>query len=99
MKETMDTLKTLAWDTSSKEILDFLKEESQRQIGRDDVFLKIMGALVQQPHSVVMFPVIPLISEPRNQFRYGMTNFRPNSSMVFHKRNMSQDLSGSQQEM
>ena len=99
MKETMDTLKTLAWDTSSKEILDFLKEESQRQIGRDDVFLKIMGALVQQPHPVVMFPVIPLISEPRNQFRYGMTNFRPNSSMVFHQRNMSQDLSGSQQEM
>ena len=84
MKEAMDTLKTLAWDTSSKEILDFLKEESQRQIGRDDVFLKIMGTLVQQPHPVVMSPVIPLISEPRNQFRYGMRNFKPNSSMVFH---------------
>ena len=29
MKETMNTLKTLASDTSSKEILDFLIEESQ----------------------------------------------------------------------
>ena len=52
MKETMDKLKILAWDTSSKEILDYLKEKSQRQIGREDVFLKIMGALVQQPHPV-----------------------------------------------
>ena len=29
MKETMNTLKTLASDTSSKEILDFLNEECQ----------------------------------------------------------------------
>ena len=34
MKETMNTLKTLASDTSSKEILDFLKKESQRQAAR-----------------------------------------------------------------
>ena len=39
MKETMNTLKTLASDTSSKEILDFLKEESQRKAARDDAFL------------------------------------------------------------
>ena len=29
MKKTMNTLKTLALDTSSKEILDFLIEEGQ----------------------------------------------------------------------
>ena len=99
MKETMNTLKTLASDTSSKEILDFLKKESQRQAARDDAFLKIMGALVQQSHLVVTSPVIPPTSEPRNQFQYGMTNFRPNSSTVSHQGNMPQDLSGSQQEM
>ena len=49
----MNTLKTLASDNSSKEILDFLKEENQRQAARDDAFLKITGALVQQLHPVV----------------------------------------------
>ena len=39
------------------------------------------------------------MSEPRNQFRYGITNFSPNSSMVSHQGNMRQDLSGSEQEM
>ena len=58
-----------------------------------------MGALVQQSHLVVTSPVIPPTSEPRNQFQYGMTNFRPNSSIVSHQGNMPQDLSGSQQEM
>ena len=96
MKETMNTLKTLVSDTSSKEILDFLKGESQGQAARDDAFLKIMGRLVQQPHPVVTSPVIPPMSEPRNQFRYGMANFRPNSSMVSHQENMPQDLSGYQ---
>ena len=46
----MNTHKTLASDTSYKEILDFLKEESQMQAARDDAFLKIIGAYVQQPH-------------------------------------------------
>ena len=36
MKETTATLKTIASDTFSKKILDFLKEESQRQAARDD---------------------------------------------------------------
>ena len=99
MKETMNALKTIASDTSSKEILDFLKEESQRQAARDDAFLKIIGALVQQPHPVVTSPVIPPMSEPRNQFRHGMTDFRPNSSMVYHQGNMTQDFRCSQQEM
>ena len=82
MKETMNTLKTLASDTSSKEVLDFLKEESQRQAAKDVAFLKIMGASVQQPDLVVTSPVIAPMFELRNQFRYGMTNFRSNSSMV-----------------
>ena len=68
MKETINTLKTLASDTSSKEILDFLKEESQRQVVRGYAFSKIMGALVQQPHPVVTSPVIAPMSEPRNHF-------------------------------
>ena len=39
------------------------------------------------------------MSEPRNQFRYGMSNFRPNSSIVSHQGGIPQLLSGSQQEM
>ena len=54
-----------------------------------------MGALFQQPLPVVMSPVIPPMFELCNQSRYGMTNFRPNSSIVSHERNMPQDLSGS----
>ena len=54
-----------------------------------------MGASFQQPHPVVMSPVIPPMFELRNQFRYGMTNFRSNSSIVSHQGNMPQDLSGS----
>ena len=72
----MNTLKILASDTSSKEILDFSKKENQRQAARNDAFLKIMSALVQQPHPVVTSPVIPRMFEPLNQFRYGMTIFR-----------------------
>ena len=96
MKETMNTLKTLASDTFSKEILEFLKEEIQRQTTRDDAFLKIMGALVQQPHPVVTSPVISPMSEPRKQFWYGMTNIGPCSSLVSHEGCIPQDLSGSQ---
>ena len=99
MKDTMNTLKALASDTSSKELLDFLKEKCQRHAARDDAFLKIMGPLVQQPHPVVTSPIIPPMSKPRIQFRYGMTNFRPNSSMAFYQGNMPQDFSGFQQEM
>ena len=62
-------------------------------------FSKIMAALAQQPHPLITPPVIRPMSEPRNQFRYGMTNFRPNSSLVSHQRNMPQDLGGSQQEL
>ena len=39
------------------------------------------------------------MSELRNQFRYGMSNFRPNSSIVSHQGGIPQLLSGSQQEM
>ena len=86
-------------DTSANEILDFLKEESRRQAARDDEFLKIIGASVGQSYPTVTSPVISPISKPRNRFRYGMTNFRPNSSMVSHQGNMPQDLSGSQKDM
>ena len=96
MKEKVNTFKTIALDTSANEILDFFKKESRRQAARDDEFLKIIGASVEQSHPAVTSPVIPPISKPRNRFRYGMTNFRPNSSMVSHQGNMPQDLSGSQ---
>ena len=55
-----------------------------------------MTVLVQKSHPVVTSPAILPMSEPRNQFRYGMTKFRPNSSMMSHQRSMLQDLSGSQ---
>ena len=58
-----------------------------------------MGGSFQQPHLVVTSTVIPPMSESCNQFQYGMMNFRPNSSMVSHKGNMPQDLSGAQQEI
>ena len=59
-------------------------EESQRQAARDDAFLKITGALVQQPCLVVTSSVIASMSETRNQFRYSITKFRPNSGIVSH---------------
>ena len=59
----------------------------------------MIGALVQQPYPVVTSPFIPPMSESRNQLRYGLTNFRPNSSMVSHQGDMAQDLSESEQEM
>ena len=52
-----------------------------------------MAALVQQPHHVIMSLVIRPMAAPRNQFRYGMTNFRANSSMLSHQGSMPQDLS------
>ena len=58
-----------------------------------------MAALVQQPHPVITPPVIRPMSETRNQFRYGMTNFRPNSNMVSYQKSIPQDLSGCQEEM
>ena len=39
------------------------------------------------------------MSEPHNQFRYDMTNFRSNLSMVSHEENLPQDLNGPRQEM
>ena len=79
IKETVTTLKSLASDNTSKEILEFLKEESQRQASRDDAFLKIMGALVQQPQYNA--PVTPPVPGSYN-YSYGMTNMRPTSSSV-----------------
>ena len=99
IKETVTTLKTLASDTSSKNILDFLKEESQMQAARDDAFLKIMGALVQQPSHVAP-PVSPPMPSTYNQFRYGMSNYRLNSSMTSNQPNFSgaqEDISFTQQ--
>ena len=99
IKETVTTLKTLASDTSSKDILDFLKEESQRQAARDDAFLKIMGALVQQPSHVAP-PVGPPMPSNYNQFRYDMSNYRLNSSMTSNQPNFSgaqEDMSFTQQ--
>ena len=52
-----------------------------------------MAALVQQPHPVITPPIICPMSKPRNQFRYDMTNFRPNSSIVSHQGSMPQGLS------
>ena len=99
IKETLTTLKTLASDTSSKDILDFLKEESQRQATRDDAFLKIMGALVQQPSHVAP-PVSSPMPSTYNQFRYGMSNYKLNSSMTLNQPNVSdaqEDMSFTQQ--
>ena len=58
-----------------------------------------MAALVQQPHPVITPPIICPMSKPRNQFRYDMTNFRPNSSIVSHQGSVPQYLSGYEQEM
>ena len=52
IKEAVGTMKSIASDTSSKDILNFLKEESARQSERDDAFLKLMTTLIQQqPHA------------------------------------------------
>ena len=70
-----------------------------KKAARDDAFLKIMAALVQQPHPVFTSPAIHPMSEPRNQIRYGMANVRPNSNTVSHQGSIPQDSGGSQQEM
>ena len=92
MKETMNTLKTLASDNSSKEILNFWNEESQRQAAKDDAFFENNDCISSTATSLNY--VIRPMPEPRNQFRHSMTNLRPNSSMVSHQRSMSQDLGG-----
>ena len=38
-----------------------------KKVARDDAFLKIMAALVQQPHPVIASPAIHPMSEPCNQ--------------------------------
>ena len=58
-----------------------------------------MSASVQQPHPLVTSPVIPHISESRNQFQYGMTNFRPNSCMMSNQGNRSQQEISFMQQM
>ena len=67
MKETMNSLKTLASDTSSREILNFLKEDSQRQAARDDAFLQLMGALVKQSNPNVVSPMTYSMQDTRSQ--------------------------------
>ena len=67
MKETMTSLKTLATDTSSREILNFLKEDSQRQAARDDAFLQLMGALVTQSNPNVVSPMTYPMQDTRSQ--------------------------------
>ena len=112
MKETMSSLKTLASDTSSRAILNFLKEYSQRQVGRDDAFLQLIGALVTQPNPNVVSPMtypmqdtrsqLPTQSNPavvspmtypiqdtRSQYRYGMTNSRPNTQEINGSQNQN----------
>ena len=96
IKDTMNTIKELAADTSSKDMLDFLKEESQRQAARDDAFLKILGTLVQQPQSSQLTQSIP---EVHSQFQANMPNLRPMSGMTNHISNVSQNFNGSQQDM
>ena len=67
MKETMNSLKTLASDTSSREILDFLKEDNQRQAARNDAFLQLMGALVTQSNPNIVSSMIYPMQDARSQ--------------------------------
>ena len=67
MKETMNSLKTLASNTSSREIVNFLKEDSQRQAARDDEFLQLIGALVNQSNSNVVSPLTYPMQGTRSQ--------------------------------
>ena len=60
-------LKTLASDTSSREILNFLKEDSQRQAARDYAFLQLMGALVTQSNPNVVSPITYPMQDTRSQ--------------------------------
>ena len=79
MKETMNSLKILASDTSSREILNLLNKDSQRQAARDDAFLQLMGALVTQSNPNVVSPMTYPMQDTHSQYRYGMTNSRPNA--------------------
>jgi len=95
MKETMSVIKSLAEDNTSRQMLDFLKEESKKQAARDDAFLRIMGALVQQPQPHQQ-PALNPLPENRNHFRYGMTNYRPPQANINAHYENTPDLAGSQ---
>ena len=69
MKETMNSLKTLASNNSLREILIFLKEDSQRQPARDDTFLQLMGALVTLSNPNVVSPMTYPMQDTRCQLR------------------------------
>ena len=63
----MNSLKTLASDTSSRETLNFLKVDSQRQAARDDAFLQLMCALVTQSNPNVASPMAYPMQDTRSQ--------------------------------
>ena len=48
IKEAVSSIKSLASDNSSRDILQFLKEESARQSEMDTAFLQLMSNLIQQ---------------------------------------------------
>lgn len=68
IKEAMGSMKQLASDSSSKEILDFLKEESKRQSERDATFFQLMTTLLQPQQNQT--PISPIV------------NYQPNYSMA-----------------
>lgn len=87
IKETVESLKTLSSENSSKEILEFLKEESKRQSDRDNAFFQLMTNFLQpQPPAQPMYQPYPHVNnnQPPAEYgyRYGMTNMRPASATL-----------------
>ena len=57
IKGTVESLKNLSSENSSKEILDFLKEESKRQAEREKSFFQLMSQLLQPQAQPQLLPV------------------------------------------
>ena len=74
MNSSVKELKEMLADDPTKELLTFLKEDSERQAKRDDMFLQLMstmitGNAIQQPTNQYNMP-----PQQNYHHRYGMSN-------------------------
>ena len=102
IKETVEALKTLSSDNTSKDILEFLKEESQRQSERYNAFFQMMSNFLKPnpPSPRPMYEPYPHANnnQPSAEcgYHYGMTNTRPAGASLSHPQGTQQESYTSQ---
>ena len=102
VQESLSELKeSFKNDTTSRDLLDFLKADSERQSQRDDMFLKLMANMCnnQQPTNASQHHAnVPHINDPQSHYyqgnprnRLGMTNFLTPSNVMQENINIYND--------